>query len=176
MRALSRQWFNIKQLIGLAKEAKTPQLRPLKYHIEVSQKYWDSIFKSEGITDRAGNRRRIVEEKRRIISTSSPARRTPARYGQHLLRQPNGDVQQRVVINKIDSDRRGRRLVEESHDRRPSNMICFTLSRPLRTRGCRARQGGRPTTPARQARAFTPSPRLLQNAFITNLFSPSTAS
>lgn len=40
---------------------------PIKYHIEVSQKYWDSIFKSEGITDRSKQQARIVEEKQRIL-------------------------------------------------------------------------------------------------------------
>ena len=46
------KWYNIKQLIGIAKEAKLRNTAPIKYHIEVGAKYWESIFRSEGITDR----------------------------------------------------------------------------------------------------------------------------
>ena len=46
------KWYNIKQLIGIAKEAKLRNSAPIKYHIEVGAKYWESIFRSEGITDR----------------------------------------------------------------------------------------------------------------------------
>ena len=46
------KWYNIKQLIGLAKESKLRNSAPIKYQIEISQKYWESIFRSEGITDR----------------------------------------------------------------------------------------------------------------------------
>lgn len=49
---LKGKWYNIKTLIGLAKEAKLKNSAPIKYHIEISNKYWESIFKSEGITDR----------------------------------------------------------------------------------------------------------------------------
>ena len=51
------KWYNIKQLIGLAKESKLRNSAPIKYQIEISQKYWESIFRSEGITDR---RKQIV--------------------------------------------------------------------------------------------------------------------
>ncbi len=43
---------DVKQLIGMAKEAKLKNIAPIKYQIEISNKYWDSIFNSEGITDR----------------------------------------------------------------------------------------------------------------------------
>lgn len=36
-------WYNIKQLIGQAKEAKLKNSAPLKYHIEISNKYWDKL-------------------------------------------------------------------------------------------------------------------------------------
>lgn len=43
------KWYDIKQLIGLAKESKLRNSAPIKYQIEISQKYWESIFRSEGI-------------------------------------------------------------------------------------------------------------------------------
>ena len=101
------KWFNIKQLIGLAKEAKLRNSAPLKYHIEVSQKYWDSIFKSEGITDRARQQARIVEEKRRILDFLTGAENSGKVWFSTFYVNPNGDVQHDVVINKIDSDKEG---------------------------------------------------------------------
>ena len=38
------KWYNIKQLIGMAKEAKLKNSAPIKYHIEVSERYWTNIF------------------------------------------------------------------------------------------------------------------------------------
>ncbi|MCM1222478.1 MAG: hypothetical protein NC548_49220, partial [Lachnospiraceae bacterium] len=39
----------------------------IKYHIEVGQKYWESIFRAEGITDRRLQQERIVREKQSIL-------------------------------------------------------------------------------------------------------------
>ena len=50
------KWYNIKTLIGMAKEAKLKNTAPIKYHIEVSAKYWENIFKRECITDLNGCR------------------------------------------------------------------------------------------------------------------------
>lgn len=61
------KWYNIKQLIGLAKESKLRNSAPIKYQIEISQKYWESIFRSEGITDRRKQQERIVQEKQSIL-------------------------------------------------------------------------------------------------------------
>ena len=119
------KWFNIKQLIGLAKEAKLRNSAPLKYHIEVSQKYWDSIFKSEGITDRARQQARIVEEKRRILDFLTGAENSGKVWFSTFYVNPNGDVQHDVVINKIDSDKEGGDW--ESDIQEAVNMICFTL-------------------------------------------------
>lgn len=46
------KWYNIKQLVGIAKEAKLKNSAPIKYHIEDGAKYWELIFRAEGITDR----------------------------------------------------------------------------------------------------------------------------
>ena len=46
------KWFNIKQLIGIAKETKLKNSAPIKYNIEIANSFWNNIFKVEGITDR----------------------------------------------------------------------------------------------------------------------------
>ena len=45
------KWFNIKQLIGIAKEAKLRKSAPIKYHIEIANPFLNNIFKVESITD-----------------------------------------------------------------------------------------------------------------------------
>ena len=119
------KWYNIKQLIGLAKEAKLKNSAPLKYHIEVSQKYWDSIFKAEGITDRAKQQARIVEEKQRILDFLTGAENSGKVWFSTFYINPNGDETHDVVINKIDSDKEGGDW--ESDIQEAVNMICFTL-------------------------------------------------
>lgn len=44
------KWYNIKQLIGIAKEAKLRNSAPIKYHIEIAKTFWANIFKAEGGT------------------------------------------------------------------------------------------------------------------------------
>lgn len=61
------KWYSIKRLIGVAKEAKLKNSAPLKYHIEIGNKFWDSIFRAEGITDRKKQLERVVKEKQNII-------------------------------------------------------------------------------------------------------------
>ena len=50
--AVPGERFNIKQLIGIAKEAKLKNSAPIKYNIEIANSFWNNIFKVEGITDR----------------------------------------------------------------------------------------------------------------------------
>lgn len=146
------KWYNIKQLIGLAKEAKLKNSAPIKYHIEVSQKYWDSIFKSEGITDRARQQARIVEEKRRILDFLTGAENSGKVWFSTFYVNPNGDVQHDIVINKIDSDKEGGDW--ESDIQEAVNMICFYPARSLQPRRLRARQGADQQLRQRQARAL----------------------
>ena len=119
------KWYNIKQLIGLAKEAKLKNSAPIKYHIEVSQKYWDSIFKSEGITDRSKQQARIVEEKRRILDFLTGVENSGKVWFSTIYVNPNGDEMHDVVINRIDDTKEGGDW--ESDIQEAVNMICFTL-------------------------------------------------
>ena len=48
---LRSKWYNIKRLIAVAKESKIKNTAPLKYHVEISDKYFDRIFRREHITD-----------------------------------------------------------------------------------------------------------------------------
>ena len=55
------KWYNIKRLIAVAKESKIKNTAPLKYHVEISDKYFDRIFRREHITDPARTHNRPKE-------------------------------------------------------------------------------------------------------------------
>lgn len=119
------KWYNIKQLIGIAKEAKLRNSAPIKYHIEVGAKYWESIFRSEGITDRRKQQERIVREKQTILDFLTGAENSGKAWFSTFYVTPDGKEQHDVVINKIDDSKEGGDW--ETDIQEAINMICFTM-------------------------------------------------
>ena len=119
------KWYNIKQLIGIAKEAKLRNSAPIKYHIEVGAKYWESIFRAEGITDRKKQQERIVQEKQTILDFLTGAENSGKAWFSTFYVTPDGREQHDVVINKIDSSKEGGDW--ETDIQEAINMICFTM-------------------------------------------------
>ena len=119
------KWYNIKQLIGLAKEAKLRNSAPIKYQIEISQKYWESIFRSEGITDRRKQQERIVQEKQKILDFLTGAENSGKAWFSTFYVTPDGKEQHDVVINKIDAAKEGGDWSTDIQE--AVNMVCFTL-------------------------------------------------
>lgn len=119
------KWYNIKQLIGIAKEAKLRNTAPIKYHIEVGAKYWESIFRAEGITDRRKQQERIVREKQQILDFLTGAENSSKAWFSTFYVTPDGKEQHDVVINKIDDSKEGGDW--ETDIQEAINMICFTM-------------------------------------------------
>ena len=119
------KWYDIKQHIGIAKEAKLRNSAPIKYHIEVAAKYWESIFRAEGITDRRKQQERIVSEKQSILDFLTGAENSGKAWFSTFYITPDGKEQHDVVINKIDSSKEGGDW--ETDIQEAINMICFTM-------------------------------------------------
>lgn len=119
------KWYNIKQLIGIAKEAKLRNTAPIKYHIEVGAKYWESIFRAEGITDHRKQQERIVREKQTILDFLTGAENSGKAWFSTFYVTPDGKEQHDVVINKIDDSKEGGDW--ETDIQEAINMICFTM-------------------------------------------------
>lgn len=119
------KWYNIKQLIGMAKEAKLKNSAPIKYQIEISRKYWDNIFQAEGITDRVQRQERVKKEKQQILDFLTGAENAGKVWFSQFYINPNGDEVHDVVINKIDQGTEGGDW--ESDIQEAVNMICFTM-------------------------------------------------
>ena len=119
------KWYNIKQFIGLAKESKLRNSAPIKYQIEISQKYWESIFRSEGITDRRKQQERIVQEKQSILDFLTGAENSGKAWFSTFYVTPDGKEQHDVVINKIDDSKEGGDWSTDIQE--AVNMFCFTM-------------------------------------------------
>ena len=118
-------WYNIKHLIGMAKEAKLKNSAPIKYHIEVANRYWDGIFKAEGITDRKKQQERVVEEKEKIINFLTGMENSGKALFSTFYVNPNGDEQHDVIINKVETDKEGGDWSTDIIE--AVNMMCFTM-------------------------------------------------
>lgn len=119
------KWYDIKQLIGIAKEAKLRNSAPIKYHIEIAAKYWESIFRAEGITDRRKQQERIVREKQTILEFLTGAENSGKAWFSTFYISPDGKEQHDVVINKIDDTKEGGDWATDIQE--AVNMICFTM-------------------------------------------------
>lgn len=120
------KWYNIKQLIGMAKEAKLKNSAPIKYHIEVSERYWTNIFKRERITEQKKMQERVVEEKRKIIDFLTGAENSGKALFSTFYVSPTGEEQHEVVINNIeDGSKEGGDWATDIQE--AVNMFCFTM-------------------------------------------------
>ena len=119
------KWYNIKQLIGIAKEAKLKNSAPIKYQIEISAKYWEGIFRAEGITDRRKQQERIVKEKQSILDFLTGAENSGKAWFSTFYITPDGKEQHDVVINKIDDSKEGSDWSTDIQE--AVNMFCFTM-------------------------------------------------
>ena len=119
------KWYNIKQLIGIAKESKLKNSAPIKYHIEISNKYWDNLFHSEGITDRKKQQARIKKAKQEILDFLTGVENSGKVWFSCHYKTPDGQEQHDVIINKIDTAKEGGDWASDIAE--AINIICFTM-------------------------------------------------
>ena len=119
------KWYNIKQLIGMAKEAKLKNSAPLKYHIEVSYRYWEGIFKRERITDPKKQQERVVKEKQQIIDFLTGAENSGKALFSTFYITPNEEEQHDVRISRIDDTKEGGDWSTDIQE--AVNMVCFAM-------------------------------------------------
>ena len=118
-------WYNIKKLIGIAKESKLKNSAPIKYHIEVAARYWDSIFKAEGITDRQKQKERVIQEKENIINFLTGMENSGKVLFSTFYVTPDGHENHDVVISKVETEKEGGDWSTDIIE--AINMICFTM-------------------------------------------------
>lgn len=119
------RWYDIKRSISLAKLAKIKNAAPIKYLVEISDKYFDRLFRQEGITDPKKRKERVVEVKQEILDFLSGAENTGKTWFANYYVSPDGKENHEVLITKVDSSKEGGDW--ESDIQEAVNMICFTM-------------------------------------------------
>lgn len=119
-------WYNIKRLIGIAKESKLKNNAPIKYHIEVDSKYWEKLCLSRGVTDKKKQLEIIAAEKQQILDFLTGMENSGKVWFSSKYQTPDGHVINDITINKIDSD------TKEGGDwstdiQEAVNIICFVM-------------------------------------------------
>ena len=122
---LRSKWYNIKRLIAVAKESKIKNTAPLKYHVEISDKYFDRIFRREHISNPKEQAKRVVQEKQQILDFLTGAENSGKTWFSNFYVTPDGKEQHEVVVTRIDSTKEGGDW--ETDVQEAVNMICFTL-------------------------------------------------
>lgn len=119
------KWYNIKQLIAISKEAKLKNSAPLKYHIEISNKYFENIFIQERISSPELRLKRIKQEKQNMINFLTGAENSGKVLFSQFYITPDGKQTEDVKITKIDDSKEGGDW--ESDIQEAINIICFTM-------------------------------------------------
>lgn len=119
------KWYDIKQNIGIAKDAKLRNSATLKYHIEVSNKYWEKLIQESGSTDRKEWQELINNAKREIVDYLTGAENSGKAIFSEFYVSPDGKEQPQVKINRIDASKEGGDWASDIQE--AVNMICFTM-------------------------------------------------
>ena len=118
-------WYRIKRDIGIAKLSKLHNSAPIRYHIEIADKYWEHLFETENITDPEKMQDRMMQAKEEIIDFLSGVENSGKAWFSQFYVSPDGKEQHDVKITKIDSSKEGGDW--ESDIQEAVNMICFVM-------------------------------------------------
>lgn len=118
-------WYDIKWLIALAKKSKIQNASPIRYLVEISDKYFERIFRQEGITDPKKRQAKIVAIKQEILDFLSGAENSGKTWFANFYVSPDGKENHEVMITRVDDKKEGGDW--ESDIQESVNMICFTF-------------------------------------------------
>ena len=118
-------WFNIKNYIAVAKEAKLKNSAPLKYLIEISNRYWDKLFLDEHIVESHKKLERVNQVKQQLIDFLTGAENSGKAIFSNFFTTPDGKESHDIRITKIDSATEGGDWASDHAE--AINMICFAM-------------------------------------------------
>lgn len=120
-------WYDIKRLIGVAKLSKLKNSAPIKYVVEVSQRYWDNIFQEKRCIDPAERRKIVIQRKREMMQFLTTTENTGSiLFTGKSLSVDGKNENPDITVTSIDSKtKEGGDW--ESDIAEAINMICFTM-------------------------------------------------
>lgn len=120
-------WYNIKRLIGEAKLSKLKNAAPIKYVIEVSQRYWDNLFASRHIIDHKEQEKLVNEKKQEMLDFLTNVENSGAvLFTPKSISLDGKGESPDITVTSIDSKtKEGGDW--ESDIAEAVNMVCFTM-------------------------------------------------
>ena len=120
-------WYDIKRLIGVAKLAKLRNAAPIKYMVEVSQRYWDNIFSAKKAISAADRSKIVKEQKRKMLEFLTNTENSGCALFTGKSQSVDGTNENPdITIKPIDSKtKEGGDW--ESDIAEAINMVCFTM-------------------------------------------------
>lgn len=120
-------WYNIKRLIGEAKLSKLKNAAPIKYVIEVSQRYWDNLFASRHIVDHKEQEKLVNEKKQEMLDFLTNVENSGAvLFTPKSISLDGKGESPDITVTSIDSKtKEGGDW--ESDIAEAVNMVCFTM-------------------------------------------------
>lgn len=120
-------WYNIKRLIGEAKLSKLKNAAPIKYVIEVSQRYWDNLWTKGNVFDPKEQQRIMNEKKQEMLEFVTNVENSGAvLFSPKSMTLDGKGESADITVTSIDS-----RTKEggdwESDIAEAVNMVCFTM-------------------------------------------------
>lgn len=119
------KWYDIKQLIGIAKESKLRNSAPLKYHIQVERSYWEKLYEMEGITDYEAQRKRAEEQRKVFIDYLTGAENSGKVLFSEFTYDMDGKQREDIKFTRLDTSVQGGDWSTDIQE--AVNMICFVL-------------------------------------------------
>ena len=120
-------WYNIQRLIGEAKKSKLQNAAPIKYVIEVSQRYWEKVFQEKKAVTAEAQQKAMNDRKREMMEFLTDHENSGAVLfsGKNISPDGKGESSD-IVVNPIDSKtKEGGDW--ESDIAEAVNMVCFTM-------------------------------------------------
>lgn len=119
------RWYNIKRSIAIAKEAKITNSAPLKYHIEVTAKYWDRLVRDSGLSDKKEIRELINKRKQEIVKYLTGVQNSGKAIFTQFAMTPDGKEEHEIKITNIEGGKQGGDWEQDLSE--AVNIICFAM-------------------------------------------------
>lgn len=120
------KWYDIKQLIALAKYSKLKNAAPLKYLITIADEFWETIWDEASVTDEEGKRKIVNEKKKEIINFLTGAENSGrVIFSGQYIDPSTGKPNPHITITNLERDKEGGDW--ETDIQEAINMVCFVM-------------------------------------------------
>lgn len=116
-------WYDIKRLIGKGKKAKIKNHASVKYHVQVSQDYWDRLAEEAHLTDPKEIAECVKKRKEEIKNFLTGAANSGKTLISNYSINSSGHNVDDIRITVVDTSKEGGDWTEDTQE--ASNMLCY---------------------------------------------------